>query len=415
MHRRLGALEVRTARGRGHRIPHLRRRFRRGGGRGGGARGRRRHLCRALQPRLLAAGLSRVARVPGRRTLPLQAGDEGRERVRDGLGRDPPGTQPHRGEARARRPRRRGGEDDRHPRPGGRRHPSRGELPQGGRRDRRRIRGRLRHHRAALLPEARRPGRGPRPHRGQEPPQRLRQPVGADPQGPRLRLLPRGLREEPDRGEPPEAHRLLPRLRRGGRGGPRRRGDRARPRQGRGVPGAEPGQRVPADEPAGHDLPRRVRARLVAGPRRSEALDRGPQPRRDPRLLHDGGAHGVRSHGAHEARRGRAGNPRRLDGEGRPPAGQSVGRAQVEGPSDRGDRSIHARGGVDAAPRGSGRHAGRRSEASRAPSTWEAPPSRTTSASSSRSGRHPRPAGDCLSGERSTGERRAATGRRSGG
>ena len=258
LHRRLGAFEVRAARGRGPRVPHQHRRRRRGGGCGGRAGGRRRHLRRPLQPRVLRPGLSVLPRHPGRRPVPLHAGHPGRERLRDRLGRDPPGAQPHRSETREDRARRRGGEDDGHAGPGGRRHPPRSELPQGGRGDRRRLRGRLRDHRAALLPEVRRSGRGPRPHRGQEPSQRLRQPVGADPQGPRLRLLPRGLGEEPDRGEPAEAHRLLARVGRGGRGGARRPGDGARPRQGRGVPRAKPDQRVPADEPPGHDLPRRV-------------------------------------------------------------------------------------------------------------------------------------------------------------
>ena len=266
-----------------------------------------------LQPRVLPAGLPLLPRLPGRRPVPVHPRHPGRECLRDRLGRDPPGSQPHRGEARAHRARRRGGEDDGHAGPRGRRHPPRGELPQGGRGDRRRLRGRLRDHRAALLPEARRPGRRPRPHCGEEPPQRLRQSLGPDPKGPRLRFLPRGLRQEPDRGEPPQAHRLLTRVGRSGGGGARRHRDRPRPRQGGGVPRPEPGQRVPPDEPARHDLPRRVRARLVAGARGGEALDRRPQPRRDPRLLHDGRAHGVRGDGAHPSRRGRPGRSRRLD------------------------------------------------------------------------------------------------------
>ena len=116
LHRRLGAFEVRAARGRGPRVPHQHRRRRRGGGCGGRAGGRRRHLRRPLQPRVLRPGLSVLPRHPGRRPVPLHAGHPGRERLRDRLGRDPPGAQPHRSETREDRARRRGGEDDGHAR-----------------------------------------------------------------------------------------------------------------------------------------------------------------------------------------------------------------------------------------------------------------------------------------------------------
>ena len=49
--------------------------------------------------------------------------------------------------------------------------------------------------------------------------------------------------------------------------------------------------------------------------------------------------------------RGRARDPRRLDRKGRAAAGQPVGRAQIEGPSDRRHRRVDARAGGDAGDR----------------------------------------------------------------
>ena len=57
-------------------------------------------------------------------------------------------------------------------------------------------------------------------------------------------------------------------------------------------------------------------------------------------------------------RAGRARHFGRLDAEGRQAAGQSVGRAQVQGPSDRRHRRVDARAHGDAAHRHGGRHPG---------------------------------------------------------
>ena len=59
-------------------------------------------------------------------------------------------------------------------------------------------------------------------------------------------------------------------------------------------------------------------------------------------------------------------------------AGQSVGRAQGQGPSDRRHRRVDARAHRHAAHRHGRRHPGRRTPASAASSTWAAPRSRTT-------------------------------------
>ena len=56
-------------------------------------------------------------------------------------------------------------------------------------------------------------------------------------------------------------------------------------------------------------------------------------------------------------RRGRARDPRRLDREGRQAAGQSVGRAEVQGPSGRRHRRVDARAGRDAGDGPGRRHA----------------------------------------------------------
>ncbi len=64
--------------------------------------------------------------------------------------------------------------------------------------------------------------------------------------------------------------------------------------------------------------------------------------------------------------------------EGRQAAGQSVRRAQGQGPSDRRHRRLDARAHRDAAHRHGRRHAGARTRSSAASSTWAAPRSRTT-------------------------------------
>ena len=73
---------------------------------------------------------------------------------------------------------------------GDRRQPAQGLLPAGGRRDAGRLRRRLRPDRAGLFPAPRRPVRRARADRGQEPQERRRQPLRADAQGSRLRVLP---------------------------------------------------------------------------------------------------------------------------------------------------------------------------------------------------------------------------------
>ncbi len=64
-------------------------------------------------------------------------------------------------------------------------------------------------------------------------------------------------------------------------------------------------------------------------------------------------------------RPGRARHPGGLDREGRQAAGQSLGRAEVQGPSDRRDRGVDACAGVDAASGHGRRHAGQGREAGR--------------------------------------------------
>ena len=80
---------------------------------------------------------------------------------------------------------------------------------------------------------------------------------------------------------------------------------------------------------------------------------------------------------------GRARHRGRLDREGRPAAGQSLGRAQGQGPSDRRHRRLHACAAGDAAHRHGGRDPGARTPTSPPSSTWAAPRWRTMSASSS--------------------------------
>ena len=84
-----------------------------------------------------------------------------------------------------------------------------------------------------------------------------------------------------------------------------------------------------------------------AGERRDRALR--PVVRRDPRLLHHRRADRIRGHGTRARRPGRARGRGGPDREDRPAAGQSVGRAQVQGPSDRRHRRVDARDHRDAA------------------------------------------------------------------
>ena len=169
----------------------------------------RRDLARPFQWRLRRPGLHQLAGAAGRPGLALQARDPGRERLCDGLGR---GACRRARDCRPRGADRVGGrrrEDDGARRPGDRRHAAALLLRQRGGSDRGRLRRCVRADRADVFPAPRRPVRRPGRDRRQEPCQRLRQPVGADAQGSRLRVLPHRLREEPDRRRPAEAQRLL--------------------------------------------------------------------------------------------------------------------------------------------------------------------------------------------------------------
>ena len=79
----------------------------------------------------------------------------------------------------------------------GQRYPAQRLLPQGGGRCRRRVCGRVRSNRAELLPALRRPERRARDDRGQEPQERREQPLRADAQGFRFRVLQHAVRQEP--------------------------------------------------------------------------------------------------------------------------------------------------------------------------------------------------------------------------
>ena len=83
------------------------------------------------------------------------------------------------------------------------------------------------------------------------------------------------------------------------------------------------------------------------------------------RLLHDCRADRVRGDGPDRARAGRARRARGLDAEGRQVAGQSLGRAQGQGASDRCHRRFDARAHGDAADRPGRRHADPRRQARR--------------------------------------------------
>ena len=74
-----------------------------------------------------------------------------------------------------------------------------------------------------------------------------------------------------------------------------------------------------------------------------------------------------------------------IDAEGRQAAGQSVGRAEGQGTSDRRDRRVDACADRDAAARQGRRYPGQGRAGSAASSTWAAPRSRITSASSNAS------------------------------
>ena len=157
----------------------------------------RRHLRRPVQQRLLQAGFSVLAGAAEPAGAALHAVHALRERLRLRLGRGAWRAGVPGGRARPVRARGGRGEDDRDPRRAGRRHPALRQLPARGRRHPGRVRRRVRAHRRAVFPALRRPVRRAGGDRGEEPPQRRGQPLRADAQGSRLRVLPRREREEP--------------------------------------------------------------------------------------------------------------------------------------------------------------------------------------------------------------------------
>ena len=131
-----------------------------------------------------------------------------------GFGRRASGPEIDRGRCRPHRAGRRRRADDDHARSRGRPQSAQGLLRARGGRHRRRLRRHFRQDRRALFPALGRPVRCAGAHRRQEPQERRRQSLRADPQGPRLRLLPHRERQEPARRRPAQAHRLLAGLRR---------------------------------------------------------------------------------------------------------------------------------------------------------------------------------------------------------
>ena len=113
----------------------------------------------------------------------------------------------------------------------------------------RRLRRHLRPDRPALLPAAWRPVGRARADRRQEPRERRRQSARADPQGPRLRLLPQPSEKNPIVAPPLAAHRLQPGVRWRRRRGAGRHRHGAGPGQGDRVPRRRAGERLPAHEP----------------------------------------------------------------------------------------------------------------------------------------------------------------------
>ena len=209
LHRRLGPYPLRPLRGAGHRDAA-------GPGRPRRHRGcrhlPRRHRCRLrrrLRRGLHQPGLPELADPAVGAGAALQADHPLRECLRHRHCRDPRRARLPRREARPLRAGARRREDDRDARRPGRRDPAQRQLPQDRAGHPGRLRRRLRPHRRGLFPAPRRPVRRARRHRREESQERRRQPLGADAQGPRLRLLPRREREEPLRRPAAEAHRLF--------------------------------------------------------------------------------------------------------------------------------------------------------------------------------------------------------------
>ena len=179
----MGAYAVREIRHRDRREP-------RGQGRERSA-GRCRHLgcrcrrnrARAFQRRLLAAGFYRLIGAAGRSATALQAGDAGRERLRDGLCGGASGRARDRGGGCENRAGGRRRADDAHAGTRDRPQPAARVVSAGGWRHPRRLCRRVRQDRAGLFPEIRRPVRCAGDDRRKKPQERRRQSLCADAQG----------------------------------------------------------------------------------------------------------------------------------------------------------------------------------------------------------------------------------------
>ena len=264
MHRGLGAYALRQADRRNGRKPH-----RQSGGRGAcrcwnrGARYRR-DRARPLQRWLLGPGLHRFAGAAGLARFALQTRDPGGECLRHGFGRGASGSESDRGQIRAHRAggRRRANDGD-----AGRRNrpqPFEGIVCSRGSRHRGRLRRRFRPDRRALFPALGRPVGCVGANRRQKPQERRRQSLRADPQRPRLRILPHRERQESARRGAAETHRLLTRLRWRRCFGAHRCRDRTETQESDRVPRRRARAGFPADVAARHSQVRRLRRRLAA-------------------------------------------------------------------------------------------------------------------------------------------------------
>ena len=151
-------------------------------------------------------------------------------------------------------------------------------------------------------------------------------------------------REESVRRRPAQAHRLLARLRRRRGAGAGRRRDRAadRTRRSRSAPTAHVSDFLPMSKRDILKFEGCTRG-LEARARQRRHRARRSFVRRDARLLHHRRTDRIRGDGARAGRAGRARDAGRLDAEGRQAAGQSVRRAEGQGPPDRRHRRVDAR------------------------------------------------------------------------
>ena len=228
-------------------------------------KGRRRDCARPLQCRLLGAGFHRLAGAAGLARPALQARHPRRERLCDRFRRRAPGTESDRRRHRAHRARRRRRADDDDARSGSRPQSAQGVLYPRGSRHRRRFCRDFRQDRRALFPALGRSVGCARPHCRQEPQERRRQSLRADPQGFRLRILPPGERQKPARRRAAQAHRLFAGFRRRRRAHSHRRRHRAEAQQGDRVPCRRACAGFPADVAARHSQIRGLRRGLEAG------------------------------------------------------------------------------------------------------------------------------------------------------